>query len=238
MRIVAAHPGDDALEVEHLVADVPLDREISGWDRARSAARSRGATSSSNAARRPRSPRAKSTLNAFSALVGNGSPIWKRSRRDHALVAQRAEDRVGLDRIVDARPASKRTSAPSRTLKTGVSYAWRGTPVGDAVAASTSMPGSASASRCAHSRPTARAARSPRPAARRPGRRRAPRPARNASSVEPAGRLPTSSSSLVTRPLIPPSPGAYAFPASSTVGAGPPPAPPGCGGCAVPASSL
>ena len=36
---------------------------------------------------------------------------------------------------------SQRTSAPSRTLKIGVSYAWRGMPVGDAVASTSSNAG-------------------------------------------------------------------------------------------------
>ena len=102
---VVVHPVDDALEVEDLPADVPLDREILGWDRVGE----------------PRD------LPCEEVLVGGsddrevaGEVVLEAGRRtraereaeleahvcgDDALVAQRTEHRVGLDAVVDAWPA-------------------------------------------------------------------------------------------------------------------------------------
>jgi len=87
---VVVRPVDDALEVEHLPAHVPLDREILGRDRVGE----------------PGDLACEVVLEARSgARPEREAQLEAHVRRDHALVAQRAEHRVGLDRVVDAGPA-------------------------------------------------------------------------------------------------------------------------------------
>ena len=201
-RVAAAHPRDHALDVLHLVADVPLDRELVRRARSPSGSSPAARPGPRAPARRPRSPAAKLTLRAHSVRsTEKAAPTWKRNSPAGTTPSSRSPRgtrAVRLDRVVDARPrVPAHLGSSSRTLKIGVSYAWRGMPVGDAVASTSSNAGSR-----LH-QPLALVAylRRPRPrfAVRkreRRDRRRTPTPARNAASVESAGRLPTSSSSL------------------------------------------
>ena len=193
---VVVHPVDDALEVEHLPADVPLDREVVGRDRrgqprdlAREellVARARRSRCRARSSFLKRRDRARAEREAdLEAHVGG----------DDTLVAQRAEAPVGLDGVVDARPAVEaqlvdvRVDAEDRDLL-------------DVRRRRRARPRRCSMSGCGWSRlmnsyaaQSARGPVSPSGSAKTRSPNSSP-PARSASSVEAAGRLPTSSSSL------------------------------------------
>ena len=115
---------------------------------------------------------------------------WSRSARNVA---------VRLDRVVDARPCvPAHLRALAHLEDRRLVRVTRDRPSATRSPRRARTPDSASSAARARSRPTPRAARSPRPGARRPGRRRTPPPRAAPTSVESAGRLPTSSSSLST----------------------------------------
>ncbi|HEX8006204.1 MAG TPA: hypothetical protein VF482_07235 [Trebonia sp.] len=82
-------------------------------------------------------------MNAFSALDGNGSPTWYR-RYSGITPSLRSAMKVWYDVIASStRGQESQCSSvtPGRMPNTGVSYACRGSPVGDSVSCSTTMPG-------------------------------------------------------------------------------------------------
>jgi hypothetical protein len=152
--------------------------------------------------------RAKSALNAFSALCGNGSPTWNRSPAG-ITPAARSLANTSYDAIASSirGHVSHRTSVtPGLIPNTGVSYACRGIPVGEAVSTRVTTPsfGRMSFPRSYDTQPD-RGPVSPSGSANtRPSYR--PAAARSALSVDSVGRLPTRSSSLFTRLAIEVSP--------------------------------
>src|SRR3954451_37615 len=103
--IAAAHPGDHALDVLHLVTDVPLDRELARRDLAREPLE----LSAHEVLERRlggRVVRGEVDLERVErARRERQADLETHARGDDLLVAQRPERPVRLDRVVYARPA-------------------------------------------------------------------------------------------------------------------------------------
>jgi hypothetical protein len=101
---VTCRPGDHALEVEHLVTDVPLDRELARRDLAGQPLELPTHQVLERALGN-RVVRAEVGLEAVERARGEGeTDLEAQVVGDDTLVAQRPELPVRVDRVVDARP--------------------------------------------------------------------------------------------------------------------------------------